>query len=47
MTTIAVKEYEREMFARTGAAARKSADMHELLSSPDAAQKLLAFFQPS
>jgi 2-polyprenyl-6-methoxyphenol hydroxylase-like FAD-dependent oxidoreductase len=43
----AVKEYEREMFERTGAAARRSADMHELLSSPDAAQKLLAFFQPS
>ncbi|MBR7825201.1 FAD-dependent monooxygenase [Actinospica sp. MGRD01-02] len=42
----AVKEYEREMFERTGAAARKSADMHELLSSPDAAQKMLAFFQP-
>ena len=42
----AVKEYEREMFERTGAAARMSADMHELLTSPDAAQKMLAFFQP-
>jgi len=42
----AVKEYEREMFERTGAAARKSADMHEMLTSPDAAQKMLAFFQP-
>ncbi|GAA1681784.1 FAD-dependent oxidoreductase [Streptomyces yatensis] len=42
----AVKEYEREMFERTGAAARMSADMQELLMSPDAAQKLLAFFQP-
>ena len=42
----AVKDYEREMFQRTGAAARMSADMHELLMSPDAAQKLLAFFQP-
>jgi 2-polyprenyl-6-methoxyphenol hydroxylase-like FAD-dependent oxidoreductase len=42
----AVKEYEREMFERTGAAARMSADMQELLTSPDAAQKLLAFFQP-
>lgn len=42
----AVKEYECEMFERTGAAARKSADMHELLMSPDAAQKMLAFFQP-
>jgi 2-polyprenyl-6-methoxyphenol hydroxylase-like FAD-dependent oxidoreductase len=43
----AIKEYEREMFERTGAAARKSADMKELMMSPDAAQKLLAFFQPS
>jgi 2-polyprenyl-6-methoxyphenol hydroxylase-like FAD-dependent oxidoreductase len=42
----AVKEYEREMFERTSAAARKSAEMKELLMSPDAAQKLLAFFQP-
>ncbi|MGF1426634.1 FAD-dependent oxidoreductase [Kitasatospora sp. LaBMicrA B282] len=42
----AVGAYEREMFERTGAAARKSADMHALLSSPDAARKLLAFFQP-
>ncbi|RPK71715.1 MULTISPECIES: NAD(P)/FAD-dependent oxidoreductase [unclassified Streptomyces] len=42
----AVKEYEREMFERTGAAARMSADMQELLTSPDAAQKMLAFFQP-
>ena len=43
---VAVEEYEREMFERTGAAARKSADTHEMLSSPDAAQKMLAFFQP-
>lgn len=42
----AVKEYEREMFERTSAAARTSADMQELLMSPDAAQRLLAFFQP-
>jgi len=41
----AVTEYEREMFERTGAAARMSADMQELLMSRDAAQKLLAFFQ--
>ncbi|CAM5419269.1 Flavin-dependent monooxygenase OS=Streptomyces antimycoticus OX=68175 GN=SSPO_051510 PE=3 SV=1 [Streptomyces antimycoticus] len=34
------------MFERTSAAARMSADMQELLMSPDAAQKLLAFFQP-
>ena len=42
----AVSAYEREMFERTGAAARKSAGIHELLTSPDAAQKMLAFFQP-
>jgi 2-polyprenyl-6-methoxyphenol hydroxylase-like FAD-dependent oxidoreductase len=42
----AVKEYEREMFERTGAAARMSADIQELLTSPDAARKMLAFFQP-
>lgn len=42
----AVNEYEREMFERTSAAARMSADMQELLMSPDAGQKLLAFFQP-
>ena len=42
----AVKEYEVEMFERAGAAARMSADMHEMLMSPDAAQRLLAFFQP-
>lgn len=42
----AVKEYEREMFERTSAAARVSADLQELLMSPDAAQKMLAFFQP-
>ncbi|MFD8491963.1 FAD-dependent oxidoreductase [Amycolatopsis sp. NPDC059657] len=43
----AVKEYEREMFERTGAAARMSAGMQELLMSPDASERLLAFFQPS
>lgn len=42
----AVKEYEREMFERTSAAARMSADMQELLMSPDASRRLLAFFQP-
>lgn len=42
----AVKEYEREMFERTSAAARMSTEMQELLMSPDAAQRLLAFFQP-
>lgn len=43
----AVKEYEREMFERAGAAARMSADMQELLMSPEAGQKMLAFFQPA
>ncbi len=43
----AVKEYEREMFERTSAAARMSADMHELLMSPDASRRMLEFFQPS
>ncbi|WP_284743854.1 FAD-dependent oxidoreductase [Amycolatopsis sp. RTGN1] len=42
----AVGEYESEMFERTGAAARMSAKMQELLMSPDAARRLLAFFQP-
>lgn len=42
----AVEEYEHEMFERTGAAARMSADVHALLTAPDAAQKMLAFFQP-
>jgi 2-polyprenyl-6-methoxyphenol hydroxylase-like FAD-dependent oxidoreductase len=42
----AVKEYEGEMFERTSAAARMSARMKEILISPDAAQKMLAFFQP-
>jgi 2-polyprenyl-6-methoxyphenol hydroxylase-like FAD-dependent oxidoreductase len=42
----AIKEYESEMFERTSAAARMSADMQELLMSPDAAQRMLAFFQP-
>ncbi|MYU06688.1 FAD-dependent monooxygenase [Streptomyces sp. SID8366] len=42
----AVAEYEREMFERTGAAARMSARMKEMLTSPDAARKMLAFFQP-
>ncbi|MEU6913618.1 FAD-dependent oxidoreductase [Streptomyces olindensis] len=42
----AVKEYEREMFQRTAAAARMSANMQALLASPDAARKMLAFFRP-
>ncbi|MBN6035652.1 NAD(P)/FAD-dependent oxidoreductase [Amycolatopsis sp. 195334CR] len=43
----AVAEYEREMYARTGAAARMSAEIQELLTAPDASRKMLAFFQPS
>jgi 2-polyprenyl-6-methoxyphenol hydroxylase-like FAD-dependent oxidoreductase len=43
----AVREFEREMFDRTGSAARMSADMQELLTSPDAARRMLAFFQPA
>ncbi|GAB2995264.1 FAD-dependent monooxygenase [Amycolatopsis acidiphila] len=42
----AVKEYEREMFERTSAAARMSAGMQELLASPDAGRKMLAFLEP-
>lgn len=42
----AVREYEREMFTRTSAAARVCTDMQEMLGSPDASQKMLAFFQP-
>lgn len=42
----AVEEYEREMFERTGATARMSADMQELLTAPDASRRLLEFFQP-
>ncbi|HET9171310.1 MAG TPA: FAD-dependent monooxygenase, partial [Actinospica sp.] len=41
----AVAEYEHEMFERTGAAARRSAEMKKMLMAPDAAQQLLAFFQ--
>ncbi|WP_410667704.1 FAD-dependent oxidoreductase [Amycolatopsis sp. cmx-4-68] len=43
----AVEEYEREMFARTGAAARMSARVQEMLTAPDASRRLLAFFQPN
>ena len=42
----AVDEYEREMFPRTSAIGRMCTEMQEMLSSPDSAQKLLAFFQP-
>ncbi|MFH9858710.1 FAD-dependent oxidoreductase [Streptomyces sp. NPDC017202] len=42
----AVKEYEREMFERTGAAGRQSAHIQKILMSPDASRKMLAFFQP-
>ncbi|MBR7838865.1 FAD-dependent monooxygenase [Actinospica durhamensis] len=43
----AVKEYEREMFDRTSAVGRMSAEMQEMLSSLDASRKLLEFFQPA
>lgn len=42
----AVEEYEREMFERTGAAAEMSARMQEMLMAPDAARRMLEFFQP-
>lgn len=42
----AVREYEAEMFERTGAAARMSAALQEMLMAPDAAQRMLEFFQP-
>ncbi|KAB8163466.1 FAD-dependent monooxygenase [Streptomyces sp. 3MP-14] len=42
----AVAEYEREMFERSSAAARMSTDLQEMLMAPDAAQRMLAFFQP-
>jgi 2-polyprenyl-6-methoxyphenol hydroxylase-like FAD-dependent oxidoreductase len=43
----AIREYEREMFERTSAAARMSAQMQEILTSPDASRRVLEFFQPS
>ena len=43
----AIKEYEREMFERTSAAGRMSAHIQEILMSPDASQKMLAFFRPA
>ncbi|MET9027566.1 FAD-dependent monooxygenase [Nocardia sp. NPDC004168] len=42
----AVEEYEREMFERTSTAARMSARIQELLTSPDASRRMLEFFQP-
>ncbi|AIJ25964.1 hypothetical protein AMETH_5872 [Amycolatopsis methanolica 239] len=35
------------MFERTSAAARKSARVQEMPAAPDAARRMLAFFQPS
>lgn len=43
----AIKEYESEMFERTSTAARMSADIQELLMSPNASRRMLEFFQPS
>lgn len=42
----AIKEYESEMYERTGAAARKSAMLQDMLMAPDASRRLLEFFQP-
>ncbi|MEV7414770.1 FAD-dependent monooxygenase [Streptomyces sp. NPDC089919] len=42
----AVRAYEREMFARTSAAGRQSADIQDMLAAPDAGRRMLAFFQP-
>ncbi|WP_018684294.1 FAD-dependent oxidoreductase [Actinokineospora enzanensis] len=42
----AIREYEQEMFERTSAAARMSARIQDMLTAPDAAQQVLAFFQP-
>lgn len=41
----AVAAYEREMHARTRAVAQMSAQMQDLLASPGASHRLLAFFQ--
>jgi 2-polyprenyl-6-methoxyphenol hydroxylase-like FAD-dependent oxidoreductase len=43
----AVKEYEQEMFERTGDIGRKSARVQEMLTAPDASRRLLAFFTPN
>lgn len=43
----AVEKYESEMFERTSAAAHNSAQMQEILASPDASRRMLAFFQRS
>lgn len=41
----AVKEYEREMFERAGIVGESSARMHAMVTAPDAAQRMLAFFR--
>ncbi|MFJ1708835.1 FAD-dependent oxidoreductase [Kitasatospora sp. NPDC088346] len=41
----AVAAYEREMFDRTGDVGRQPADVQEMLASPDASRKMLAFFR--
>ncbi|MFJ3224544.1 hypothetical protein ACIPJS_14480 [Streptomyces sp. NPDC086783] len=43
----AVEAYERGMLARTAAAARQSAYMQDILTSPDAGPRMLSFFQPA
>jgi len=41
----AIQAYEREMFDRTGTAARMSVKMQEVLMAPDASRRLLEFFR--
>jgi 2-polyprenyl-6-methoxyphenol hydroxylase-like FAD-dependent oxidoreductase len=43
----AVEEYERGMFERAAAAGRHAAHMREVLTSPDAGRRMLAFFRPT
>lgn len=43
----AVHAYETEMFERTSRAARQSAQMQDMLTSPDAGRRLREFFSPA
>ncbi|ACU69737.1 monooxygenase FAD-binding [Catenulispora acidiphila DSM 44928] len=42
----AVKDYETEMFERSAKVGQMSARMQEMVTAPDAARRMLAFFQP-
>ncbi|GAA2990883.1 NAD(P)/FAD-dependent oxidoreductase [Actinokineospora diospyrosa] len=42
----AIEDYEHEMFKRTSAIGKRSAQVQELLTLPDASRRMLAFFQP-